>query len=39
MLIYNFVSIDAPTWKEYGDKMLSLIELYLQKMHYGCHLS
>jgi len=28
MLIYNFVSIDAPTWKEYIDKMLLLVELY-----------
>jgi len=31
MLIYNFVSVDAPTWQEYGDKMVSLIKLYPSK--------
>jgi len=39
MLIYNFVSIDAPTWKEYGDnKMLSLIELYPSKSALCCNI-
>ncbi|XP_011705929.1 PREDICTED: putative fatty acyl-CoA reductase CG5065 [Wasmannia auropunctata] len=28
MLIYNFVSIDAPTWNEYINKMISLNKLY-----------
>jgi len=31
MLIYNFVSIDAPTWQEYADKMVLLIKLYPSK--------
>jgi len=31
MLIYNFVSIDAPSWQEYADKMVSLIKLYPSK--------
>jgi len=31
MLIYNFVPINAPTWNEYIDKILSLIELYPSK--------
>jgi len=31
MLIYNFVSMNAPTWNEYSNEMLSLIKLYPSK--------